>query len=242
MIFRFSLFIWVYLYFTFQSLLPLLMLWHSLIYGKKNFFIGGMKYVYLPLLWLVFFFHYIVNINNFIKDVFNKDIYTDNNQRYGIYKYKPAFIHLLFQISTLFYGCFCCYLFREYDKMIKRLAEIKEKREERKLEKLERAAFGRRSGNSQSQNKRSIAFQSIITDSQVIKEEQIYTYEILMRYILKNIDILLMIILYIAGVNRIDVYHMFLLLIFVFFIMYPVIFRKNFILLLYFMIFIGTVK
>jgi len=74
------------------------------------------------------------------------------------------------------------------------------------------------------------------------KEEYSYTYEILLRFLLKNIDIILMVILYIAGCNRVDVYHMFLLILFVIFIMYPDKFRKNFILLLYFMIFIGTIK
>jgi len=104
MVFRFTLFIWMYLYFSFQSLLPMVMLWHSLIYKNRQHFMGALKYLYLPLLWLIFFFHYFVNIQSFMKEVFDGDIYTKNNRRYGIFYYEPPFPHLLFQIITLSYG------------------------------------------------------------------------------------------------------------------------------------------
>jgi hypothetical protein len=72
--------------------------------------------------------------------------------------------------------------------------------------------------------------------------KNVHTYEIVMRYLLKHIDISLMIVLYIAGVNRIDVYHMLLLIFFAIYIMYPNQFRKRFVWLLYFIIFIATFK
>jgi hypothetical protein len=67
-------------------------------------------------------------------------------------------------------------------------------------------------------------------------------YEIVLRFILKNIDILLMIVLYTAGCNRIDLYHEILLALFAVYIMYQAGFRKRFIFLLYFMIFIASIK
>jgi hypothetical protein len=73
-------------------------------------------------------------------------------------------------------------------------------------------------------------------------DKNVHTYEIVMRYLLKHIDISLMIVLYIAGSNRIDVYHMLLLIFFAIYIMYPNQFRKRFVWLLYFMIVIATFK
>lgn len=99
-IFRFLLFAWVFLYFSFQSIVPLFCLWYSFIYIKETRFIFILKYVYLPLLFLIFYFDYAVNIDG----LFGKKIYSDNNRRFGIFQYEPAFVHLLFQIFTLFYG------------------------------------------------------------------------------------------------------------------------------------------
>lgn len=115
--------------------------------------------------------------------------------------------------------------------------EKREKREKRKQARRERTL------TELSNHKSSVASESMMTELDLnSKGTVIYTYEILMRYILKHIDILLMIVLYIAGVNRIDVYHMSLLIIFVIYIMFPEQFRKRFIFLLYFMIFINTFK
>ena len=234
MIFRLCCFGWIFLYFSFQSIVPLFLLCHSVIYKRKEIFLPIMKYFYIPALWLIFFFHYIVNIHN----LFNDSLYKPSNYRFGIFKYNPAFIHLLYQIFSIFYGCFTLYLFREYDAFMKKKQETKEKREKRKLEKLQRhssevSSKFQRAGSS-------FADESMFTESQIA--EEIYTYEIIFRYILKNIDIALMVVLYIAGVNRIDVYHMILLILFAVYIMYPEKFRKNFIFLLYFMIFIASMK
>lgn len=230
---RIFLFFWIFLYFAFQSLVPLFCLWHSIIYIKREFFMNALKYFYLPLLFLIFYFDYAVNIEG----MFGKRIYSVENRRYGIFRYDPSFVHLLFQISTLFYCWFTCYLFREYDKYLKKLNEKREKREKRKQARRERTL------TELSNHKSSVASESMMTELDLnSKGTVIYTYEILMRYILKHIDILLMIVLYIAGVNRIDVYHMSLLIIFVIYIMFPEQFRKRFIFLLYFMIFINTFK
>lgn len=234
MVFRLCCFGWIFLYFSFQSLVPLFLLCHSVVYKRKEIFLPIVKYFYIPALWLIFFFHYIVNIHN----LFSESIFKSSNYRFGIFKYNPAFIHLLYQIFSIFYGCFTLYLFREYDKFMKRKQEAKEKREKRKLERLQRntseaSSRFQRAGSS-------FAEESIYAESQLA--EEIYTYEIIFRYILKNIDIALMIVLYIAGVNRIDVYHMILLILFAVYIMYPDQFRRNFIFLLYFMIFIASVK
>ena len=234
LIFRFCWFIWIYLYFCFESLLPLTILWHSIIYVDEIVFINALKFLYMPLFWLIMMFNYIVNIQS----LFDSSLYIKENYRYGIFYYNPAFPHLAFQLFTLFYGCFTIYLFRMNHDEEQRRKEHKERREKRLLSKKERllSAVSKFTSSERS---------FIGEESEVgFKQGQIksHTYEILLRYILKNIDITLMIVLYIAGVNRVDVYHMFLLCLFVVFIMYPDGFRKKFIYLLYFMIFIAAIK
>jgi hypothetical protein len=122
---------------------------------------------------------------------------------------------------------------------MEKVREYKERQEAKRRAKLERQSDG------SSVYQKSVGASSIAGDSimaEINQEITNYTYEIILRYVLKNIDILLMVVLYWAGVNRIDVYHMFLLVLFVIYIMYPMQFRKNFILLLYFMIFIASIK
>ncbi len=106
MIFRFLVFVWADLYFSLPSLLPLLILFHSFVFDERKFYISCLKFMYLPLLWLIFLYHYIVNIEGFVKEVFGMDIFTVKNRRYGMYNYDSPFLHLLFQFITLFYGCF----------------------------------------------------------------------------------------------------------------------------------------
>jgi hypothetical protein len=94
MIFRFFLFFWVFLYFSFQSLVPLFIFWDSLIYRNRVRLLNFMKYLYIPILYAIMFFHYIINI----RGLFNKDIFKPSNRRYGFFDYHPPFIHLLFQV------------------------------------------------------------------------------------------------------------------------------------------------
>jgi len=233
MVFRLFLFGWIFLYFSFQSLVPLFLFCHSIVYHNRVRFISWVKYFYLPLMWFIFFFHYIINIEG----LFSDSIFREENRRFGFFFYNPSFIHLAYQLITLFYGCMTMYLFREYDRRLKKYQEYKDRQEAKKQAKLDR-------DNSRAY-KSSMGGQSSMADSMIgdfANEQSTLTYEILLRYFLKNIDILLMVALYYAGVNRIDVYHMFLLVLFVVYIMYPVKFRKNFILLLYFMIFIAVIK
>jgi len=118
------------------------------------------------------------------------------------------------------------------------MAEIKEKRRKRK-QKNAGQTMSELSENSMIMFKRSNNGESMHTEN---KAEPIYTYQILLRIILKNADILLMIVLYIAGVNRINIYRMSLLILFALFIIYRRPFRRYFILLLYFIIFMVTMK
>lgn len=77
LIFRFCLFGWIFLYFAFQSLIPLFLLCHSVVYHNRERFMSVLKYFYLPLMWLIFFFNYVINI----KGLFNVSIYTADNWR-----------------------------------------------------------------------------------------------------------------------------------------------------------------
>ena len=215
------------------------MLLHSLIYRNRTRYLTWIKFVYLPILWLIFYFHYVVNVEGFLKEAFGVNIFKPINRRFGIFDYNPAFPHLLFQIFTLFYGSLVCYLFADYDLNKHKRKDLKELRMKRRQSKMER----RFSENSRHSIKKSSSFGesgTLFGDSN--KEEPIYTYQIISRLILKNIDIILMIILYIAGVNRIDIYHMILLLVFTAFVIWPDKLRRNFKWLLYFMLFIVTMK
>lgn len=235
LIFRFCCFGWIFLYFCFQSLVSLAILLHSIVYINEKSFMNALKFIYMPLLWLVFMFNYIVNIQS----LFDDSLYISENWRFGIFYYEPAFIHLLFQLFTLFYGCFTIYLFRNYHDELAKEAEDKAKKEKRKEQKRDRMMSATSNFKSSS---RSFAGSESVLMREEFGPRRSHTYEIILRYILKNIDITLMIVLYIAGVNRIDVYHMILLLLFAVFIMYPEGFRRNFILLLYFMFFIASIK
>lgn len=144
----------------------------------------------------------------------------------------------MYQIFTLFYACFTLYLFREYDEEAAREEERKQKKQMREQYKRERLAS--QMSQSIKESSTSIKYEeSFLGESRL---DHSHTYEIVLRYVLKHIDITLMVVLYIAGVNRIDVYHMVLLILFAVYIMYPEQFRKRFIVLLYFMIFIATIK
>lgn len=89
-------FIWMYLYFCFQSLVFLMMLFHSVIYSSQIGFIWTMKTFYAPLFWVVFMFDYVVNIHG----MWSSSMYKEENYRFGIFEYNPAFPHLLFQMFT----------------------------------------------------------------------------------------------------------------------------------------------
>lgn len=234
LIFRLCWFIWIYLYFCFQSLLPLLLLCHSIIYINEKFFLDVLKYFYMPIFWLIMMFNYIINIQS----LFDSNIYTENNYRFGIFYYSPAFPHLAFQLFSLFYGWFTIYLFRMNKEEQARKKEEKERKEKRQQSKKERLISA--VSNVKSSERSFVGEESEYGRKPL--QPKSHTYEIILRYILKNIDITLMIVLYIAGVNRVDIYHMFLLCLFVIFIMYTDGFRRNFVFLLYFMIFIATIK
>ena len=133
------------------------------------------------------------------------------------------------------------YLFREYDKLQARLAIAREKKKRRKRAKKERVQQRERSSSVRSKASQSL-HGSFVSHDNVPKEEPIHTYEIIFRLILKNVDLILMAILYIAGVNRIDIFRVTLLIIFVLFIMYPDWFRRNFIYILYYMMMVATIK
>ena len=105
MIFRVCLFFWVFIWFNFQSLLPLMMLWYSMVFIDRKFYLNTLKYFQLPLLWLIMFFNYIVNIQQLMYDIFGERAYEGEwTNRYGVWKYDVPFPHLLLQIFTLFYG------------------------------------------------------------------------------------------------------------------------------------------
>lgn len=199
-------------------------------------------YFELPLLWILMIFNYIVNINSLMTDIFGHTVFDNPNyRRFGVWVFEVPFVHFLLQTFTLFYGSFVCYLFREYDKLQIRLALAKEKKMRRKRAKKERLQQRERSSSVRSRASQSLNA-SFVSRMDVPKEDPIYTYEILFRLTVKNLDLILMAILYIAGVNRIDIFHVILLIIFVLFIMYPDWFRRNFIYILYFMIIITTIK
>ena len=90
---RFLAFVWMYLYFCFQSIVPLFFLLHSIVYRSELWLITCLKFFYTPALWLVYSFDYIVNIKN----IFDDSLYVQKNNRFGVFEYKPAFPHLLFQ-------------------------------------------------------------------------------------------------------------------------------------------------
>ena len=99
MVVRFCCFGWIFLYYCFPSLILLVLLCHSIIYKDSRKFFPTLKYFYLPIIWLVFLFNYVINI----EALFSDDIFTKDNRRFGIYDYSPAFPHLLYQLFTLFY-------------------------------------------------------------------------------------------------------------------------------------------
>jgi hypothetical protein len=71
---------------------------------------------------------------------------------------------------------------------------------------------------------------------------RVETYEIIIRYVLQRVDIVLMVFLYSAGNNRIDIYHMSLLIVFASYIIYPVFIRKYYIVLLYYIVIFTSLK
>ena len=234
---RLCTFVWIYLYFCFQSIIPLFFLLHSVVYTSETIFLGFMKYLYVPGLWLILIFDYVVNIDNMWDD----SIYTVSNYRYGIFHYEHAFPHLMVQLFTCTYACFVLYMFRDYGEDRKKIQIKKEEKERRKTEKRAKLL----TQNSSTPIKKSSSIISIYTQdfsTTTKKKRKIFLYEIILRYVLKNIDILLMAVLYYAGCNRIDVYHVILLILFAVYIMYPDGFRRNFIFLLYFMSFIAGFK
>ena len=231
-ILRFCTFGWIYLYFCFQSVLPLIFLLHSIIYTSRPLLLTWLKFVYTPGLWLIFSFNYIVNI----KGMFDDSIYKKENNRFGIFNYKPAFIHLLFQLFTCFYCCFVLYMFRVREEYLQLLAKAKLEKQKKLASKLVKTAdkFRRSTTNLNKTN----------TKDQImnIKLKNVFIYEVILRFLLKQIDIALMIVIYICGWNRADVYHWILLTLFAVYIMYPDKFKRNFILFLYFMSFIISIK
>lgn len=135
-------------------------------------------------------------------------------------------------------------MFRDYEEDVKEAQKIKEEKDRIKTEKKAKLLSNMSSGLRMNRIGSSVA--SFYSQEQITtmfnKKKHIYTYEIIVRFLLKNVDILLMAILYYAGCNRIDVYHCTLLILFAIFIMYPDKFRQHFIWLLYFMTFIATTK
>lgn len=232
---RFLAFLWMYLYFCFQSIVPLAFLLHSVVYRSESWLIACLKFFYTPLLWLVFGFDYVINIKN----MFDEGIYVYKNYRFGLYDYKPAFPHLLFQLFTCSYACFTLYMFRDYYEELALLAKAREDRRKRKAEKkakiLSQSVVKIRGSSNMS------SFYSEDPKA-TLKKKKVFTYEIIIRFLLKNIDIALMVVIYIAGFNRADVYHCILLTLFAIYIMYPDQFRRNFIFLLYFMAVIACAK
>jgi hypothetical protein len=135
-------------------------------------------------------------------------------------------------------------MFRDYEEDVKEQNRIKEEKERKKQlitnRLLSKVSSGKAPSRAQS-SAGSLYSQDGVT-SRFGSKKKIYTYEILLRYFLKNVDILLMLTLYYAGCNRVDVYHCFLLILFAIYIMYQDGFRRNFKFLLYFMAFIATIK
>ena len=130
-------------------------------------------------------------------------------------------------------------MFRDYYEdlaLLKKASEDKKKKKAERKAKLLTQSFNKltRGGSTTS---------SFYSDKQKVhKKRKVFTYEIIFRFLLKNIDIALMVVIYIAGFNRADVYHCILLTLFAIYIMYPDQFRRNFIFLLYFMSFIACIK
>lgn len=79
-------------------------------------------------------------------------------------------------------------------------------------------------------------------DSQLEFSKEKKLYEIVILNMLKHLDIVLVIFLYISGTNRIDVFHITLLIYFTLFIVYPYFMRKNFTYFIYFVVLVAILR
>lgn len=81
---------------------------------------------------------------------------------------------------------------------------------------------------------------SIVNQLEVDKEKKLY--EIIVLNILKYLDIILAVFLYIGGTNQVDVFHIILLVYFTMFIVYPRFMRINFIYFINFLVIVAILK
>lgn len=217
----FLLFVWMFRYTCYQSLFILVWLVNTLMFKNSDWFFNMCKYIYIPILFAYFIFFYTINITN----LFSPELYEQKYHRYGMYEFEYVYLDLIFQMFTFFYACLVCRLYAIYkvrmeDQALKNLLTTK-------------ATFAKRNRLVSSDDKN-----DILDDS----DKEVKLYEIILANVLKYLDVVLLVCLYITGTNRVDIFHIILLIYLTFFIVYPKFMRRKFVYFLSFVMLVVTFK
>ena len=196
------LFIWMFRYTWYESLFILIWLAHTLMFRNSDFYFILWKFVYIPVYFGLYVFFYVINIRKLL----NSNLYQPKNYKYGIFEFEYFYADLFFQMLTFFYSWLVCKLYSIYKQ---RIEDDSRKTLNAKRERLKSEDYK-------------------LPDN-LQKDKEVKAYEILLANVLKYLDTALLTCLYITGTNRVDIFHIVLLIYLTLFIVYPKFMRRNFI-------------